>query len=183
VCGPCKGFARFSMRSEKHSDIVFGKVNTDDEQELPLPSVSARYRTLMLFREKVILFSQAGALPGSALEQVTQGKRARYGPCTRTLPTRGRRRPRAGLGESGNKKGRSLLPFWCVEELTSVAFFLSSSSRLSCPSLRLSFRPCCHLLHFIFFIGAPAWTPRGKPLDTAKIAAPSTTIASHQRLL
>jgi thioredoxin len=75
-CGPCKGFAPvFEASSEKHTDIVFGKVNTDDEQDLASSFNIRSIPTLMLFREKVILFSQAGALPGSALEQViTQGR-------------------------------------------------------------------------------------------------------------
>ena len=75
-CGPCKGFAPvFEAASEKHADIVFGKVNTDEEQELAASFNIRSIPTLMLFREKVILFSQAGALPGSALEQiVTKGK-------------------------------------------------------------------------------------------------------------
>jgi thioredoxin len=70
-CGPCKGFAPvFEAASEKHSDIVFGKVNTDEEQELAASFNIRSIPTLMLFREKVILFAQAGALPGSALEQI-----------------------------------------------------------------------------------------------------------------
>jgi thioredoxin len=70
-CGPCKGFAPvFEAASEKHADIVFGKVNTDDEQELAASFNIRSIPTLMLFREKVILFSQPGALPGSALEQI-----------------------------------------------------------------------------------------------------------------
>ena len=70
-CGPCKGFAPvFEAASEKHSDIVFGKVNTEEEQELAASFNIRSIPTLMLFREKVILFAQAGALPGSALEQV-----------------------------------------------------------------------------------------------------------------
>jgi thioredoxin len=75
-CGPCRGFAPvFEAASDKHPDIVFGKVNTDDEQELAASFNIRSIPTLMLFREKVILFSQAGALPGSALEQViTKGK-------------------------------------------------------------------------------------------------------------
>jgi thioredoxin len=75
-CGPCKGFAPvFEASSEKHTDIVFGKVNTDDEQDLAASFNIRSIPTLMFFREKVILFSQAGALPGSALEQViTQGR-------------------------------------------------------------------------------------------------------------
>jgi thioredoxin len=70
-CGPCKGFAPvFDAASEKHSDIVFAKVNTEDERELAASLNIRSIPTLMFFREKVILFSQAGALPGSALEQV-----------------------------------------------------------------------------------------------------------------
>jgi thioredoxin len=70
-CGPCKGFAPvFDAASEKHSDVIFGKVNTDDEQELAASFNIRSIPTLMLFREKVILFSQAGALPGAALEQI-----------------------------------------------------------------------------------------------------------------
>ncbi len=75
-CGPCKGFAPvFEASSEKHTDIVFGKVNTDEEQDLAASFNIRSIPTLTFFREKVILFSQAGALPGSALEQViTQGR-------------------------------------------------------------------------------------------------------------
>ena len=54
---------------------MFGKVNSDDEQELAASFNIRSIPTLMFFREKVILFSQAGALPGSALEQViAQGR-------------------------------------------------------------------------------------------------------------
>jgi len=75
-CGPCKGFAPvFEAASEKHGDIVFAKVNTEEQQELAASFNIRSIPTLMLFREKVILFSQAGAIPGSALEQViTKGK-------------------------------------------------------------------------------------------------------------
>ena len=75
-CGPCKGFAPvFEAASEKHGDIVFAKVNTEEQQELAAAFNIRSIPTLMFFREKVILFSQAGALPSSALEQViTQGK-------------------------------------------------------------------------------------------------------------
>ena len=72
-CGPCKGFAPvFEAASEKHGDIVFAKVNTEEEQELAASFNIRSIPTLMLFREKVILYSQAGALPGSALEQVIE---------------------------------------------------------------------------------------------------------------
>ena len=70
-CGPCRGFApTFEKASETHPDVVFGKVNTDDEQELAGAFSIRSIPTLMLLREKVILFQQAGALPASGLEQV-----------------------------------------------------------------------------------------------------------------
>jgi thioredoxin 1 len=75
-CGPCKGFAPvYEKASETHPDVVFAKVNTDEEQELAGAFGIRSIPTLMVFREKVILFQQAGALPGQALEQViTQTK-------------------------------------------------------------------------------------------------------------
>jgi len=70
-CGPCRGFAPvYEKASEAHSDVVFAKVNTEEEQELAGAFGIRSISTLMVFREKVILFQQAGALPGSALEQV-----------------------------------------------------------------------------------------------------------------
>jgi thioredoxin len=70
-CGPCKGFAPvFEKASETHADVVFAKVNTDEQQELAGAFGIRSIPTLMVFREKVILFQQAGALPGTALEQV-----------------------------------------------------------------------------------------------------------------
>jgi len=70
-CGPCKGFAPvYEKASETHPDVVFAKVNTDEQQELAGSFGIRSIPTLMVFREKVILFQQAGALPGQALEQV-----------------------------------------------------------------------------------------------------------------
>jgi len=70
-CGPCRGFAPvFENASQSHPDVVFAKVNTDQEQELAGSFNIRSIPTLMVFREKVILFQQAGALPASALEQV-----------------------------------------------------------------------------------------------------------------
>ena len=70
-CGPCKGFAPvYEQASEAHPDVVFAKVNTDQEQELAGAFGIRSIPTLMVFREKVILFQQAGALPGNALDQV-----------------------------------------------------------------------------------------------------------------
>ncbi|HEX2650312.1 MAG TPA: thioredoxin [Burkholderiales bacterium] len=75
-CGPCRGFAPvFEKAADAHADIVFAKVNTDEQQELAGAFGIRSIPTLMVFREKVIVFQQAGALPGSALEQVlTQTK-------------------------------------------------------------------------------------------------------------
>ncbi len=75
-CGPCRGFAPIYERAaESHADVVFGKINTDQEQELAGAFDIRSIPTLMVFREKVVLFQQAGALPASALEQViTQAK-------------------------------------------------------------------------------------------------------------
>ena len=70
-CGPCRGFAPvYEKASEAHPDVVFAKVNTDDQQELAGSFGIRSIPTLMVFRERVILFQQAGALPASALDQV-----------------------------------------------------------------------------------------------------------------
>jgi thioredoxin len=75
-CGPCRGFAPvFEKAAGEHTDVVFAKVNTDEQQELAGAFGIRSIPTLMVFREKVIVFQQAGALPGTALEQVlTQAK-------------------------------------------------------------------------------------------------------------
>ncbi len=75
-CGPCRGFAPvYEKASEAHPDVIFAKVNTDEQQELAGAFGIRSIPTLMVFREQVILFQQAGALPGNALEQViTQAK-------------------------------------------------------------------------------------------------------------
>ena len=76
-CGPCRGFAPvFETASQAHPDVVFAKVNTDNEQELAGSFNIRSIPTLMVFREKVILFQQAGALPASALEQVLSQAKA-----------------------------------------------------------------------------------------------------------
>lgn len=70
-CAPCRSFApTYEAASEKFPDVVFAKVNTEEEQELAGHFQIRSIPTLMIFREKVILFSQPGALPASALEQV-----------------------------------------------------------------------------------------------------------------
>jgi thioredoxin len=70
-CGPCRGFAPvFEAASEKYPDIVFAKINSDEEQELAGHFGIRSIPTLMIFREKVILYSEAGALPASGLDSV-----------------------------------------------------------------------------------------------------------------
>jgi thioredoxin 1 len=70
-CGPCKGFAPlFEAASEKHANVVFAKVNTDEEQALAGHFAIRSIPTIMVFREQVVLFSQAGALPGEALDSI-----------------------------------------------------------------------------------------------------------------
>jgi thioredoxin 1 len=72
-CGPCKSFApTFESVAEQNPGVVFAKVNTEEEQEIAGYFNIRSIPTLMVFREKVIVFAQAGALPKSALEQVVQ---------------------------------------------------------------------------------------------------------------
>jgi thioredoxin len=76
-CGPCRGFAPvFEAASEQHSDIVFGKVNADEQQELAAAFSIRSIPYVMLLRENVIVFAQAGALPAEGLESVIQQARA-----------------------------------------------------------------------------------------------------------
>ena len=70
-CGPCKSFAPvYDAVSEKHDDVVFAKVNTEDEQELAASFQIRSIPTLMILKEQVVVFAQPGALPGSALEDI-----------------------------------------------------------------------------------------------------------------
>jgi len=70
-CGPCRAFApTFEAASERHADVVFAKVDTEAEQELAGAFNIRSIPTLMVFREKVILYSEAGALPPPALDDV-----------------------------------------------------------------------------------------------------------------
>lgn len=70
-CGPCKSFApTFEAASENHNDIVFAKVNTEDEQELAQACNIRSIPTLMVFRDQVLLYSQPGALPPAQLEDI-----------------------------------------------------------------------------------------------------------------
>jgi thioredoxin 1 len=76
-CGPCRMFGPvFEEASEKNADIVFGKVDTEDQQQLAATFGIMSIPTLMIFREKVLVFSQPGALPAEALENLIGQVRA-----------------------------------------------------------------------------------------------------------
>ena len=73
-CGPCRQFApTYEKSSEKHSDVVFGKVDTEAEQALAGAAQITSIPTIMAFREGILVFRQSGALPPTALEQVIDG--------------------------------------------------------------------------------------------------------------
>ena len=73
-CGPCKQFAPvYEAASEQHPDVVFGKVDTEAEQQLAGMAGITSIPTLMAFREQVLVFAQPGALPPEALDQVIAG--------------------------------------------------------------------------------------------------------------
>lgn len=75
-CGPCRSFAPvFEQASEKHPDITFGKVDTEAEQALASEFQITSIPTLMVFRDGILVFSQAGALPAQQLEHLVQGAR------------------------------------------------------------------------------------------------------------
>jgi len=70
-CGPCKAFGPvFEQSSERHQDVVFTKVDTEANQELASGMQITSIPTLMAFRDGVLVFSQAGALPAPALEDL-----------------------------------------------------------------------------------------------------------------
>ncbi|MEP7036668.1 MAG: thioredoxin [Dermatophilaceae bacterium] len=76
-CGPCRTFGPiFEKASAAHPDIVFGKVDTEAEQSLAGSAGITSIPTLMAFRGGILVFSQPGALPSSALEQVIASVRA-----------------------------------------------------------------------------------------------------------
>ena len=75
-CGPCRMFAPvFEAAATEHSDIVFGKVDTEAESSLAAAARIMSIPTLMAFRDGVLVFSQPGALPEKSLEQVIQAVR------------------------------------------------------------------------------------------------------------
>ncbi|MDP2811857.1 MAG: thioredoxin [Rhodocyclaceae bacterium] len=76
-CAPCRSFApAFEAVSEENDDIVFAKVNTEEQQELAAAFNIRSIPTLMVFKEQVIVYAEAGALPASGLEQLVEGIRS-----------------------------------------------------------------------------------------------------------
>ena len=70
-CGPCRQFGPiFEEASEKYPDIVFGKIDTDDQQQLAMAAQITSIPTLMVFRDGIVVFRQSGALPLSAHEDL-----------------------------------------------------------------------------------------------------------------
>ena len=70
-CGPCRSFAPvFEEASEKHADIVFGKIDTETQPELAAMARITSIPTIMAFRDGILIFSQPGALPGPTLEEL-----------------------------------------------------------------------------------------------------------------
>ncbi|GMQ96886.1 MAG: thioredoxin [Gammaproteobacteria bacterium] len=76
-CGPCKSFApTYEAASEQHNDIIFAKVNTEEQQKIAAHFSIRSIPTLMIFREQVGIFAQPGALPPAALEDVIEKAKA-----------------------------------------------------------------------------------------------------------
>lgn len=70
-CGPCKQFGPvFEASSDKHPDVVYAKVDTEDQRSLAAQAQITSIPTLMAFREGILVFAQPGALPPAALEEV-----------------------------------------------------------------------------------------------------------------
>lgn len=72
-CGPCRAFAPiFEAAAERHPDVTFGKIDTEAEQRLAAEFRIQAIPTLMLIRDGVLLFSQAGMLPAAALDEIVE---------------------------------------------------------------------------------------------------------------
>lgn len=75
-CGPCKQFGPvFENASDQHQDVTFGKIDTEAQGELAAAAQITSIPTLMAFRDGILVFNQAGAMPGQALEQLLQAVR------------------------------------------------------------------------------------------------------------
>lgn len=101
-CGPCRVFGPvFEKASEKHPDIVFAKINTDEQQDLAQAFNIRSIPTLFIFREKVLLFAQAGSLPASALDQMIEKVRSLDMDEVRTKIAEEEAKRTAGGGQGG----------------------------------------------------------------------------------
>jgi thioredoxin 1 len=76
-CGPCRAFAPiYEKASDKYTDVVFGKIDTDAEQELAMTFEIRSIPTLMIFREQVLVFARPGMIPAAALEDLVEKVKA-----------------------------------------------------------------------------------------------------------
>jgi thioredoxin 1 len=76
-CAPCRGFAPvFAAAALRHPDVLFAKINTEEEQALAAQFGIRSIPTLMIFRDDIIVYSEAGALPAAGLEQLLAAARA-----------------------------------------------------------------------------------------------------------
>ncbi len=76
-CGPCQSFKPvFEATAEKHSDIVFAKVNAEEQQEIASHFQIRSIPTLMVFREQIVLYAESGALQSSAFEKLVDDAKA-----------------------------------------------------------------------------------------------------------
>jgi thioredoxin 1 len=76
-CGPCRAFAPiYEKASDKYTDVVFGKIDTDAEQELAAAFEIRSIPTLMVFRDQVLVFARPGMIPGAALEDLVDKVKA-----------------------------------------------------------------------------------------------------------
>jgi thioredoxin len=101
-CGPCRAFAPVYERvAEANPDVTFAKVNTDEEQELAGAFNIRSIPTLMIFRDRVLLFSQPGALPQNVLEEIV--KKARELDMEKVRAEVARQQAEAQSGQAGEQ--------------------------------------------------------------------------------
>ena len=76
-CGPCRAFAPiYEKAADKYTDVVFGKIDTDAEQELAATFEIRSIPTLMIFRDQVLVFARPGMMPGAALDELVEKVKA-----------------------------------------------------------------------------------------------------------
>ena len=107
-CGPCRGFAPiFEKASDSHADVVFAKVNTEEEREIAAAFDIRSIPTVMVFRDKVILYSQAGALPAVAFsEMISKAKEVDMAQVEKEIEEREsseRENAQAATGDAGTR--------------------------------------------------------------------------------